>query len=109
MIFFFFQSSNGHAVENLSLSAKYFVAESGITSACLACHSGEVRGVWHFSFSLERQLKFHCIFNLIYFPVKLYPSVSLWVHKCCKRLRYDCVAEVHEVSVVDLSLCICGA
>ena len=33
----FFQSSDRDAVENLGLSAKYFVAESGIIAACLAC------------------------------------------------------------------------
>jgi len=33
----FFQSSDGDAVENLGLSAKYFVAESGIISACFTC------------------------------------------------------------------------
>lgn len=33
----FFQSSDGDTVENLGLSAKYFVAESGIISAYLTC------------------------------------------------------------------------
>lgn len=33
----FFQSSDGDAVENLDLSAKYFVAESGIIFVCLNC------------------------------------------------------------------------